>query len=66
MKQQQSSPLQPDDVKKLLKDAAHKRFVDATRNKNIDPEKICEREKFCSSSSLFGFELHFCIVKHIT
>ncbi|KAK9292290.1 hypothetical protein L1049_020254 [Liquidambar formosana] len=45
VKQQHSSPLQPADVQKRLKDMADKRFID-TAGHSINPEKVYEKEKF--------------------
>lgn len=59
MKQQHSSPLQPAEVQKILKDMADKRFVDATGKNIIDPEKIYEREKVCLQLKLVCVRVTF-------
>lgn len=52
VKQQYSSPLQPVDVQKRLKDVADKRFSEVSGQSN--PEKVYGREMVCS------VDLHFC------
>ncbi|KAK6923676.1 Membrane attack complex component/perforin (MACPF) domain [Dillenia turbinata] len=49
VKQQYSSPLQPTEVQKKLKEIADKRFTDATGNHGLRPEKAHEREKVFST-----------------
>ncbi|KAL1539027.1 MACPF domain-containing protein-like protein [Salvia divinorum] len=44
LKQQYSSPLQPADVQKRLKDVADKRFADASGESSVNPEKAYGRE----------------------
>ncbi|KAL8473383.1 hypothetical protein ACS0TY_029603 [Phlomoides rotata] len=44
VKQQYSSPLQPTDVQKRLKDVADKRFSDASGQYSVQPEKAYGRE----------------------
>ncbi|XP_057769085.1 MACPF domain-containing protein At4g24290-like [Salvia miltiorrhiza] len=44
LKQQYSSPLQPADVQKRLKDVADKRFTDVNGESSVNPEKAYGRE----------------------
>ncbi|KAG6396270.1 hypothetical protein SASPL_142417 [Salvia splendens] len=44
LKQQYSSPLQPADVQKRLKDVADKRFADGSGESSVNPEKAYGRE----------------------
>lgn len=44
VKQQYSSPLQPADVQKRLKDVADKRFSDVSGQSSVHPEKAYGRE----------------------
>lgn len=48
VKQQYSSPLQPADVQKRLKDVADKRFSDVSGQSSVHPEKVYGREMVCS------------------
>lgn len=47
MKQQHSSPLQPDEVQKRLKHVADNRFSNAS-GRSTNPEKVYEREMVCN------------------
>lgn len=48
VKQQYSSPLQPADVQKRLKDVADKRFSDVSGQSSVHPDKAYGREMVCS------------------
>ncbi|TQE01637.1 hypothetical protein C1H46_012701 [Malus baccata] len=49
-KQQHSSPLQPADVQKKLKDMADKMYIDATAHSSLTSEKLYERDKLGKES----------------
>ncbi|KAF8404321.1 hypothetical protein HHK36_009204 [Tetracentron sinense] len=53
LKQQHSSPLQPADVQKWLKQMADKRFLDANGQYSMDSEEMSKKDKVCSSFSGF-------------
>ena len=55
--QQYSSPLQPADIQKKLKDVADKRFTDASRPSSTHNDKVYIREMVSSKA--------YCPVRHI-
>lgn len=57
VKQQHSSPLQPIDVQKRLKDVADKRFSDASGQASTHPEKAYGNEMVCFNDLGFCFHL---------
>ena len=65
LKQQYSSPLQPSDVQKRLKDVADKRFTDASGESSVNPEKAYGREMVCSVDCCFGL-LHFLQIRTLS
>lgn len=58
VKQQYSSPLQPVDVQKRLKDVADKRFSEVSGQSSVHPEKVYGREMVCS----VGLQLYIAVL----